>query len=341
MIRLGLPRSGAVRALAFTPDGATLVYLQSGKARYWEVAAARPRKDWDAALGGGPSNVRHIAIGPDGSQLALGKARDEVSVLALGPEPRALDLLMIGGGEIAGLQFLGEPDHLVVAPSCEQIGTGLPRAERLGAAVWDVARGERVASMRLHDPSLSGTKSATAAPDRPLVALGVPNIHILLWEPELGRGTAPPTFDKYRRGASPGWRPPDEDRQPPSLNYGGGNSAKALTFSRDGRLLAGVVGTRIVPWDLEGRERRPTLTGHTGNVAALAFAPAGRLLASAGRDGTLRLWDPTAAANPERARFEPGLGSLYAVAFSPDGTLVAIGGGGGIALIDVDERLAG
>jgi WD40 repeat protein len=121
-----------------------------------------------------------------------------------------------------------------------------------------------------------------------------------------------------------------------------------LAFSPDGNLLAAVVGSRIIPWDLETRTRLPTLTGHgaayaggTGAVTAMAFAPVGRLLASVGREGTLRLWDPADPARPERARFEPGLGSLHAVAFSPDGTLVAVGGARGIALIDVDERLAG
>jgi WD40 repeat protein/serine/threonine protein kinase len=64
-----------------------------------------------------------------------------------------------------------------------------------------------------------------------------------------------------------------------------------------------------------------TFRGHTNWVDALAISPNGSLLASASKDGTIRLWDVHSG---KELRTLPGhLLRIFRIAFSPDGTRLA------------------
>ncbi len=70
--------------------------------------------------------------------------------------------------------------------------------------------------------------------------------------------------------------------------------------------------------------RLVTLGRHHGSATACALYPDSRRAATVGEDGVINVWD--LGTGEKLTTYEPGVGSLHALAISPDGSTLAIGG---------------
>jgi WD40 repeat protein/tRNA A-37 threonylcarbamoyl transferase component Bud32 len=101
----------------------------------------------------------------------------------------------------------------------------------------------------------------------------------------------------------------------------------SITVARSGSkaAAAGADGTVHL---LRGLEASPTVQAVAAHdeVNGICFSTDETRLATVGQDGRLRWWDVTEAGLTPRGEVDPRVGPLYAVAFSPDGRALAIGG---------------
>ncbi len=100
----------------------------------------------------------------------------------------------------------------------------------------------------------------------------------------------------------------------------------AVAFSPDNRLLAAAFTDGFVRlWTVAGGQALAALEAHSGPALDLSFSADGTLLASGGADSTVNLWEVdtgTLSAAIDTAI----VGRALAVAISPEGSQVAVGG---------------
>jgi WD40 repeat protein len=122
----------------------------------------------------------------------------------------------------------------------------------------------------------------------------------------------------------------------------------ALAWSPDGRWIAGAAGRFVRVWDAQSGKFQATLADHEDPITVLAFAPDSQTLAAGSNTGmAVWLWNVEAA---EQTLLIPDALDgcvIHALAFHPEGRLLAVGGidwmatggsDGAISFWDTTER---
>jgi WD40 repeat protein len=328
-------------AVAFSPDGKTVATGGTdGNVRLWDAAT---QQEIGPPMSSDAKPLAAVAFSPDGVLVAAGSADGNVQLWDTATGQEAGSALVTGAAEVAALAF--SPDGKLLATG------GQDGADRL----WDVATGSQVGTTMATGDAVSaltfgtrGTTLASAESD------GATELWNVTTQTQTGaaltvQGSAgvsalafSPAADALATGNGNGsiqlWNPAGFHQPSAPLALGPVGVAAAAAghapaaFSADGGLLATSNGHGTVRvWNVTARRPVGLPMGSYHTVTGLALSPDDKTLAVAGSG--VQLWQTATGQRIGTTLPSAGNRRYRAVAFSPDGMMLATLGADGTARI--------
>ncbi len=284
-----VPVSGAVWAVAFSPDGTQLVSAGPAKdgpsITIWDTVAGSPR----GSLSGFSGTATTVAFSPDGAVIASGTQGGRILLW----DAKTLQQkkgLPGHSGTVFAVMFSPDSKRLVSA--------GLDGTVRM----WQVASSKESFAVKAHP---DGALCVAFSPDGKTVASGGWDKTVALWNAQNGRklrimadhsdAVSAVAFAPNGRAVASGghdravvlWNLITDKRRSLGTHR---RQVTGLSFSRDGTLLASVGSDNATKiWDTRQEELAFQMESHRKALNAVAFF-GDSMLATGGNDKLIRLW---------------------------------------------------
>ena len=274
LVREVATKSGQVRAVAFSSDGKTLVTGGYQNVSLWNAATGELVK----SLKGHRGYVTGVAFSPNGSRLATACEDEVARVWKLDGDEEPL-LFQAHKLPVTGVAW--SPDGKLLATSA---GDDTRPTKSGEVKLWDAATGEVQQSFELHTKGATGV--AFSMDGKHLASSGIDehvNIYDLAAKKPLG------FYAGHSRPTNAVLFHPDEET---AISISGGRA---------------VGKNELKVWEFASGDEVATAEAHAGRIAALALSKDGRMLATAGNDKSVALWNVgfLAVGLPEVAKIEP------------------------------------
>lgn len=287
-----MPRHPASRGLEYTAGKRVLVRSLP----LWLSVALLAACHGDAA---GVGYRRSVLSAHESPLKFVGFLPDNATVLSISDRCVIKLSEATTGKEVASFRGLQGVQDLFMSAALAPDGKTLAVASHeTTLELWDVGKRE----LRKTIKHGGGLRAVAFSRDGKMLASCGGNESIHIWDPATGKETAViPHRDGY---------------------------ALTLAFTPDGKTLAvGRDRGSIGLIDLETRKPVRGWQAHEGDVKTLSFSPDGKLVASADhREAEVYLWNAATGKNVAVYKLHEGLGHTDQVAFSPDGTRLAVAG---------------